>query len=184
MLDRLQRKIPLVVAGLVLIEAPIALYLGVPAPILVPFVSLMLATLLLHQLWAKDSPLRMLGLMTAAMMLGLVLMWYFFHLPVFFLVVGIVLGLGVMSLNALWLKRSIADARAYLIRWATNNGGQLLEFAYRTSTGPFHKWPGRADLYFEFVVTDRQQQRHRGWLYVNGGWLGKCSPEMKWIETA
>lgn len=182
-MNRLQQKIPLVMASIVLIGAIIGLYQGFPARIIVPGASLMLVFALLHALWVKDSLARALGLGAASTLAFLWFAWYFLHLPLFAVVFGAIFLLGMQAFNALWLKRSIAKAREYLVNWVTINGGQLLEFEHRLSTGPFGGWRGRTDLYFQFVARDRQQQSHVGWMRFDCGLLSNRQPKIKWVET-
>ena len=75
----------------------------------------------------------------------------------------------------LLLKRS-------LTQWAAENGLQLLEFEHRLNTGPFVGIAGKAQLYFEFAISDRRKKPHVGWAHFNYGLFGRGRFQVKWIE--
>lgn len=178
-----QRIISAVMAIIIVVAAIISHYYGVPDGMILLVAGVMLSNLLLQVFWVKKSMVRAKVLMIASSLGGLVLLWYLFKVPLLLLIPGGIFLFVIMYVNSRWLKNSTAKAREQLVKWATANGGQLLTCEQRFETGPFGGWQGRGQLYFEFVICDRQGKRHPGWAHFDYSLLGSGRYEIKWMEN-
>ena len=182
-MNKPQRIMQTVMAILIVVAAIICHSFGVPDGLILLVAGFMLTNLCLEAFWVKNSVERARGLMITSTLGSLALLWYLFGVPVAMLVFGAVFFSVIMYVNALWLNSSTDKAKERITQWAVEHGGQLLSFEPRFETGPFGGWQWRGQLYFEFVVNDRQGTRHTGWAHFDYSLLCSGRYEIKWLEN-
>jgi len=168
----------------IIVAAIICHQIGVPDRMIIFGAGFMLFSLLLQVFWVKNSIARMMVLTCLTSAAAFAFVWYFFKTPLWIIIPGTIFVLVGLYVNSIWLKRSTAKSKERIAQWAEANGWRLLEFEHRFDTGPFGGIHWKAQMYFEFVVTDQRGKRHTGWAHFDHSLFGGGRYEVKWIETS